>query len=87
MRRPQGYAVIAMPDGPPREADTITCSHCQRIVFVRAGHNASDLGGFCRCCMRNTCGPCADIGTCTPFERKLEAIERRAALHRTLGIG
>jgi hypothetical protein len=83
---PQGYAIITDPDAPTRECDTITCCHCQRIVFVRPGQSASDAGGFCRLCMQPTCGPCADTGACTPFEKKLEEMERRGQLFRSLGI-
>jgi hypothetical protein len=41
--------------------------------------------GGCRMCMGMLCGPCADAGTCTPFEKKLEAIEARARLLQQIG--
>ena len=100
MLKPQGYAIIVDPDAPTREFDTITCCHCQRIVFlkpgaVRRGFDAGDPanpcpdddpGGFCRMCMQPTCGPCADKGECVPFERKLQQMERRDQLLKSIGV-
>jgi hypothetical protein len=80
--RPQGYATWTQ-DGRTVEADTFTCAHDQRVVFMKpakAGGPAPDIGGFCRQCMANICGPCADKGTCTPFLRKLEIQEGRRRL-------
>jgi hypothetical protein len=84
MRNPQGYAVINDPDGPLVESDTITCSHCQRIVFMKPGVT-QDSGGFCRMCMKCICGPCVDVGSCTPFERKLEEFEYKSRFHEHVG--
>lgn len=83
MRNPGGYAVTFEPDRPPVERDTITCCHCNSIVFVEPGKSASDAGGFCGLCKQPTCGPCADLGKCVPFEKKLEAIEARDRLRRS----
>lgn len=83
MLRPGGYAIIVDPAlSKPIEQDTFTCCHCNRIVFLKASPNVPkpDIGGFCRLCMKNTCGPCADKGTCEPFEKKLERMEQRARL-------
>ena len=33
----RGYLTITDPDRPLREFDTITCGHCQRIIFVKPG--------------------------------------------------
>lgn len=74
-----GYAVIVGPDAPTKEWDTITCAHCNRIVRCR-----TDPGGFCRCCMKPLCGPCADKGVCTPFEARLDAYEKRERFRRQL---
>lgn len=90
MRRPQGYLVVAAPDAPALERDTIQCGHCQKIVAVKPGTASTvymiprrdgsfkeEPGAFCRVCMRPVCLPCHDIGTCTPFERQLERLEAR----------
>lgn len=63
-----------------REHDTFTCSHCGGVVFVNAGERAADIGGFCRACSQNICGPCVDADRCRPVEKLLEAIERRHAV-------
>lgn len=47
---------------------------------------SQDIGGFCRVCMRSICGPCCDIGSCTPWEKQMEAMERREQVRRGLGI-
>lgn len=100
MLRPQGYAIITDPDAPVREFDTITCNHCQAIVYLKPGHaregfgpgdagspsTRHDPGGFCRQCMRPTCGPCADAGACTPFEERLKRIEARGRMLASMGL-
>jgi len=85
LRRPQGQAMITSPDGPTWEADTITCGHCNRVAFVKPGPDPGT--GFCRQCMGHVCGPCADLGSCTPFEQQLERVEARARLLRSMGVG
>lgn len=101
MYRPQGYAVIADPDAPMPvlERDTVTCGHCQRIVETKAGTVATvylvfdgqryheEPGAGCRVCMRAICLPCYEKGTCTPWERRMEAIEARDRFLRSAGIG
>ena len=84
MRNPQGTAIITDPDAAvmTTECDTITCCHCQRVVHVKPGVAAADAGGFCRLCFKPTCGPCADLGSCTPFEAKLERMEGRRVFLR-----
>jgi len=82
MRRPQGYSIVVEPDKPNAEQDTITCIHCNGIVFVDAGKDPSDLGGFCMMCHRNICATCAATGKCDPFEKKLERIEGKDRLYR-----
>lgn len=72
--------MIVDPSAPVREWDTITCHHCNVPVFLKG----RDPGGFCRCCMRAVCGACADKGTCTPFEKKLEQFEKAALQGRRL---
>lgn len=85
MRRPQGYAITVEPGMPDKEEDTFTCAHCNSIVFVKPKQDPSEMGGFCRLCYSHICGPCADLFECTPFEKKMEAMERRDKLMRALG--
>ncbi len=77
MRRAQGYAVVTPADGPVQECDTITCAHCNTVVFIKAGQDPSEMGGFCQLCFKHICGPCVDELKCTPFEKKLEVHEAR----------
>ena len=79
MRRPQGYATTVEPGKATIEQDTITCCHCNSIVFVAPRQDPSEMGGFCRLCMAHVCSQCAGKG-CEPFEKKLEAMERRDKL-------
>lgn len=74
-----GYMVITDPEAPTKEFDTITCCHCNRVVRVKA-----DPGGWCMQCMKGLCGPCADKRSCAPFEKKLEAYEKRERFRRSL---
>lgn len=74
MSQARGYAVLSSP-ATTKEYDTITCAHCNSIVFLKK--EGADPGGFCRHCMKGVCGKCADQGKCTPFEKKLAAYERR----------
>jgi hypothetical protein len=85
--RAQGYAVIVHPDAPLVEMDTFTCCHCNGIVAMHDVTGARvDPGGFCRMCFRQTCGPCADQGSCVPFEAKLEQMEARQRLLDAVGV-
>jgi hypothetical protein len=85
VRRPHGYAVWSDPDGVV-ERDTFTCNHCNRVCFVRPLADASEQHGFCLRCMRNICGPCADVGRCAPFEKLIEEAEQRERFARAAGL-
>lgn len=92
MRRPGGYATWTDPEQPVVEYDSITCSHCQRVVFVKPGTASTvyvdletrteEAGAFCRVCMRPVCLPCCAVGTCRPWEQRLEQAEARERLRR-----
>jgi len=82
MRKVQGYAIITDPNAPTVEFDTITCCHCNIVVRVYPAP-APMVGGFCRMCMKYTCDACAGKG-CTPFEKKLEAIESHERFLRSI---
>lgn len=98
MRQPQGYATIVDPDAPIVERDTITCGHCQRVIFVKPGTVATiylilnrasrryreEAGACCRVCMRAVCLACDRDGRCTPWERRLEASEAKDRLVRAV---
>lgn len=81
--RPSGYATLSDPEGTTKEWDTITCSHCQKIVFVTkdaAGRVTAPESqmDFCRGCMKAICARCGGSAGCAPFEKRLEEYERAA---------
>jgi hypothetical protein len=80
--RPGGYAVIRHDDGRVQEFDTYTCYHCQAIVTLHPGKVPD--GGGCHMCCKPICGPCVDLGRCTPFERRIEQEETKDARWRAL---
>lgn len=84
MLREGGYACIAEPTG-TREASTFTCYHCNKVVHVKAKSNPDDFGSMCRLCMKMVCPTCANLG-CTPFEKKIEALEKRDRALRSYGL-
>lgn len=86
MRKPQGYAVWNGPGGVEKEMDTFTCHHCLMVVFVPPKADPSQLGGFCMLCMKNICGPCADKGSCTPWEKEMERQEAKSRFLKSAGL-
>ena len=78
MRRPGGYSIITDPAlSRPKEADTFTCAHSGRIVFVKPFMDPADMGGRCTVCGGLICKEELGKG-CSPMERKLERLEARA---------
>lgn len=87
MRNPQGYSVIVDPEAKaPIERDSITCAHCNGVVFVKPGSGITvyitadgkeEPGAFCRQCMRAICLHCHDMGVCRPFMRWVEEQEKK----------
>ncbi len=62
--------------------EMFTCAHCQRI-YPKPG--PSDAVGFCQMCFAPVCIECGKVDKCDPFERKLERIEQRARLLKSVG--
>lgn len=85
MLRPGGYAHSFDEYGLRKEVDTFTCCHCNRVVHVVPKMKMDDLGSMCRHCMKMVCAKCANFG-CTPFEKKLEAVEERDRVLRSYGL-
>ncbi len=83
MRNPGGYAVWTDPAKPMIERDTFTCVHCNTVVLVKPKMSPAEMGGYCAMCHAPICKHCAGK-SCTPFEKKLEAAERRAIDRRAL---
>lgn len=74
----RGYAVVVEPGKETRERDTFTCNHGNELIFVRSGQ--VNQAPMCMHCMKPICLRCARIasvtGKCTPFEKKIEEMER-----------
>lgn len=87
-RRQQGCAIITNVDNDRTvEMDTYTCSHCNSVHFLNdAAGNKLDPGGFCMICFKQICGPCADKGSCDPFEKKLLRMEARGRFLKSVGL-
>lgn len=97
---PQGYACITdrATGKVLNECDTMTCSHCQRIVHVPAGKKIEEVGDICRGCMGVICRRCADKRAgrvpdiassgsgpvCITFMRSIEREEDKEARRRDL---
>ena len=74
MRRPGGYSIITDPVLRDKEADTFTCGHCGKVVFVKPFMDAAEMGGRCTCCDKLICSHCVGKG-CDPMEEKLKRWE------------
>jgi len=85
VRRAGGYAVAFYPDGKVKESDSFTCSHCNRVKFVKHKERAEDLGGLCKVCMGLICDACVGHA-CVPFEKKLEEQEAKYHARRSYGL-
>jgi hypothetical protein len=91
MNRALGYAQYISPLE-TIEIETFTCSHCNSIVrmqpqvtlksldgALRSGKETRDIRR-CHGCDALVCPKCHKEPTCTVFEKKLEAYERRESL-------
>lgn len=75
MNRALGHVEVMGPNG-STVRETFTCCHCNGIKAVPA---PGEPMGYCQRCHARECVPCATRleGRCTPFEKRLEAYERR----------
>lgn len=63
--------------------ECFTCAHCNTIHEVPKGKGSEF--GFCLKCMHPVCVPCGNQG-CTPFEKKIEAYEKRMAMLKQMEV-
>lgn len=75
----KGFLVETGPFGSVT-VETFTCSHCNVCGEVRGRKSHELLGVTCQACFALICPSCAKVAKCEPFEKKLEAIEKRARL-------
>ncbi len=83
MRKPHGNAIIIEPGMADRERDTFQCPHCGNHKRIKAG-TINDSISHCRLCYQPHCGG-PNCWECVPFEKKMEAYERRTVSVGTLG--
>ena len=71
-----------------READTLTCAHCQRVMVIRSSSPELPpyVGETCRKCMKKICPLCMGKD-CEPFIKKIERMEARDRLLRSISDG
>lgn len=63
-------------NGPDLEQDTVTCAHCNRVVFITPLKPVEDETGWCMACFKFICLACAAKRECVPLERQLARMER-----------
>ncbi len=82
-----GYAVRTEADGSRTEWDTKLCGHCQRLImYASRAKPDEDYGGFCLRCGKVICRECTNARKCVPFERRLEEMESRGRMLRSMGL-
>jgi hypothetical protein len=100
VRNPHGYGTWTSERG-LQEVDTITCHHCQQVVFTKPGTATTvyllygmdptappreEPGAGCRVCMKPICLRCEKAGRCVPFEKQIEIQEARQRLRASIGV-
>ena len=63
--------------------ETLTCKHCNKI-YPRP--KSREPSGYCHMCFSPVCLECGKLDKCDVFEKKLERIEQRDRLRRSLGL-
>jgi uncharacterized protein with PIN domain len=91
MNRARGFIQFIGPEG-TTEFETFTCAHCNRIVRMPHPDSPEEMKlkvrdvRHCHQCDSMTCPECARRATCEPFEKWLDAYERRERL-RAMATG
>jgi hypothetical protein len=73
-------------DGSIRRGETYTCCHCNNVHEYVDNVGKKVVVNGCGMCQKPVCPACHKVGTCTPFEKKLDRIEARDKLFREAGI-
>jgi len=84
LRKAKSYIQILDPEAPGGliEQDSFSCAHCNRIVIVEPGSGRER--GICQRCRKLVCGRKACMDRCDPIEAKIERMEQRQNLQRSL---
>jgi len=81
MKLALGYAETFDAYGASKVVETLTCAHCGKIY--KKPEPGAPIG-FCNLCFKATCLPCGQLTRCDPFEKKLERMEQREKLLKSL---
>ncbi len=77
------------PGGIIAEHDMVTCGHCQAQMIVppsKKGQVIVRIASPCGGCHKFICNVCQAKGGCHPFEKWLEAQERRGKMLAAIGV-
>jgi hypothetical protein len=96
-KKAEGVASIVGSWGDTEERKTITCAHCDKLVYVQPGTDGtsplSPLAGVqqlppsvCHICWALVCIQCHGLGVCRPLEERLRKLEARAEFNRSAGL-
>jgi hypothetical protein len=85
MARVGGYAITTGLWGEIEEHDTFTCPHCNGVCIIHPG--SGKQRGYCFLCNAATCGKKQCNNGCSPFMKKIEAMENRYRLHKVMERG
>ena len=85
--RHRGY-LATYTDGRTIENDTLTCSHCNKVIVIEFMQFASNIkyGGLCRGCEQHICADCYAVPNCRPIEKWCDEIEKRDILRRNYAM-
>jgi len=83
LRKPAGFAQWMQEGSTVKECDTLQCCHCGGHWHVQPG--SGNRRSWCFLCAAVTCGSPQCIDKCVPFEKWLEAVERRERFREIVG--
>ena len=81
-KNPEDFLVVG--EGKMMEADTATCSHCQRVVIFSPTRKRERFR--CAKCARYICDPCEARrfltgGECASVQKQIQVMQEEAFLH------
>jgi hypothetical protein len=79
-KRQLGYGIIIDPGAADEEVDSLTCGHCNMVVWMKPFQDGEAMGGRCTCCDKYICLGCVEkyrAEGCITLEQQLERWERR----------
>ncbi len=84
--RPGSVVQIFDAEGRVREQHAFTCCHCSKVTMVPEGVKIEAVSDICRNCWKLHCLRSGCCDRCTPFLKKIEAMEDRDRSLRSMGL-